>query len=203
MIVPTTAFLGRMGAVAGCALSAAARLAETGVAGVANAGVGGGVRLGLAAARLLALDPSATARFTLLTLLALLPLVGVWVRFAAATTRALGLAGGGDSTWASVGGDAFLVAGFAPAATGFFTAGFFAGVFAGIFSGVAAAATGVLTAFAATAFAAGRFTDLGVAATGLTAAGLRALLSGAFAVATAAVLVFVAVVLSDFFVVNL
>ena len=112
-------------------------------------------------------------------------------RFAAVTTtRACGCDGGlalGETS----GGVAF--AALATLATA--TSGFFATF--------AAATTGVFTAFGVTASVAGRLTDFGGAAGGFMGDGLRALMDGTFAVATAVLLLLGAVVLSDFFVVNL
>ena len=121
------------------------------------------------------------------------PVFGELARFdAATTTRAFGGAGGGGlaTAFTLMATSTPFFAGLATAASGFLAT-------------FAAAMTGVFTAFGATAFAAGRMTDFGGATGGIMVAGLRALLDGAFAVATAVLLVFVAVVLSDFFVVNL
>ena len=118
-------------------------------------------------------------------------------RFAAVTTtRAFG-GGGGLATTFALG---------TAAATGAAVATFLAGLAiatSGFFITFAAAATGVFTASGAIAFVAGRLVDFGGVTGDFVGAGLRALLDGAFAVATAVLLVFGAVVLSDFFVVNL
>ncbi len=112
------------------------------------------------------------------------------MRFAAATmTRAFGVGSGGATTLA-LGAAVVFLAGLAGATSGFFAT-------------FAAEAIGGFAVFGATALGAGRLTDFGGAAGGFAAAALRALLDGAFAVATAVLFGFVAVVLSDFFVVNL
>ena len=62
------------------------------------------------------------------------------------------------------------------------------------------------SAFAEVAFVPGRLTDAGKAVGGVTGTALRALLDGALAAATVVSLIFVAgaaLVLADFFVVNL
>ena len=120
-----------------------------------------------------------------------LAVFGELVRFAAAaTTRVFGGGGGLATTFASGAAVVAFLEGFATTASGFFVN--FATVTAGVFAG-----------FVAAAFVAGCLTDFGGAAGGFIGAGLRALLDGAFAVAAALVLVFVAVVSLDFFVVNL
>ena len=112
-------------------------------------------------------------------------------RFAAVTTtRACGC-DGGLALGETLGGAAFAALATLAAAT------------SGFFATFAAATTGVFTAFGTTAFVAGRLTDFGGAAGGFMGDGLSALLDGAFAVATVERLLLVAVVLSDFFVVNL
>ena len=164
----------------GAAVGTVAYLADFPEARFAATGVGVTIGAGAVGARRFLLPP-----------FALLSILGALVRFAAATTtRALGGGGGGATTFAFGVAVVALLVGLATAISVFFAS-------------FAAATTGAFKVLGAATFVAGRLTDFGGAARGCVGAGLRALLDGAFAVATAVLLVFVAVVLSDFFVVNL